>query len=121
MKIERSLMRSGWMERNQLGCVKGSLASKEGLVMASIISNITKKRRRQTELCCDVAKAHDSINHEWMLLVMQQAGVEMRIIQVVADMAEKWRIACSVEGGAVAEQGQNRHLAGRFPHALCSA
>ena len=114
-------MRSGWMERKQLGCVKGSLASKEGLLMASTISNITKKRRRLTELCCDVAKAHDSINHEWMLLVMQQAGVEMRIIQVVSDMAEKWRIACSVEGGAVADQGQNRHLAGRFPHALCSS
>ena len=114
-------MRSEWMERNQLGCVKGSLASKEGLLMASMVSNITKKRRRQTELCCDVAKAYDSINHEWMLLVMQQAGVEMRIIQVVSDMAEKWRIACSVEGGAVADQGQNRHLAGRFPHALCSA
>lgn len=90
-KVERSLMRRGWMERNQLGWMKESLASKEGLVMTSMISNISKKKRL-TELDCDVAKADDSINHEWMLVVMQQAGIEMRIIKAVADMGEKWKI-----------------------------
>ena len=54
--------------------------------MTSTINNIVKKKRKKlTELYDDVEKVYDSINHEWMLLVMKQVGIETRIILTVMD------------------------------------
>ena len=95
-KIEESLSNNETKQQLnscQLGCKKYSYASKEGLLMTTLTQSfLNRTNRKWVEMYYDIAKAYDSINHEWMLTCLRYYNIPESIISIIKHMSDKWAL-----------------------------
>ena len=93
-KLRRLVISESYIiENNQLGCMKNTLASKEGLLYSMSLQN-TLDISKMRYMCSyyDIKKAYDSVNHDLIIYKLNQMNVELNIIDTIKYMMSKWSI-----------------------------
>ena len=69
------------------------MTDKEALMINNNIQMILKQCNRQYyEIYYDLVKAYDTVNHMWLINVLEKYKISRKIINVIKDIIHKWNI-----------------------------
>ena len=69
------------------------MAAKEALIINNNIQLILKKEKtKYIEVYYDLVKAYDMINHKWLLEVLKEYKIDNKIINIINNIMNNWRI-----------------------------
>ena len=69
------------------------MAAKEALMINNQIQLMLKEKKiKYIEIYYDLIKAYDTVNHDWLLLVLDKYKISYKIISIIKDIMKKWKI-----------------------------
>ena len=81
------------LDKTQFGSINNVLASKEALIINNNIQDKLKKEKKgYYEIYYDLVKAYDTVNHKWLLKVLNMYKINNKIINIIENIINKWKI-----------------------------
>ena len=69
------------------------MSTKEALMINNKVQMILKKNKtKYYEVYYDLAKAYDTVNHEWLLAVLKSYKVNSKLIRILENIIKRWNI-----------------------------
>ena len=93
-KIYLHLQRNNLIPEAQKGCVRGTRATKDQLIIDKEVLSDAKKGNRTLSMCwIDFQKAFDMVPHSWLIKVLRTYGVADNLTKFIAKSMESWNVS----------------------------
>lgn len=108
--IYEHLSSGNYLEKEQTGCEKSCLGTKDQLLLNETLLKDCKKRQRNLSVAwIDYQKAFDSVPHSWILQCLELYKVHPTITQALATQMQMWQTNITLSH----TKGENHHPQGQ--------
>ena len=92
MEIQKHESRYHQMQIDQRGGAKGSMGCIDNLLIdKAILEDATKNAKNISCVWIDVKKAFDSVSHDWLLTVLNDHGINKRLVTFIHRIVKSWK------------------------------
>ena len=92
-RIYNHVTENGMLEKQQKGCIRKTLGTKDQLLINKAITENSKKRQTNLSMAwIDYKKAYDSIPHSWIKKVISMYKIAPNIIKFLEESMKQWSI-----------------------------
>ena len=85
------------LEKEQKGCIRRCLGTKDQLLINKMILEDCRRRQRKMSMAwVDYQKAFDSVPHSWIIKVLQLYKIHPKIVATIREQMKKWQTSLNL-------------------------